>query len=237
MRQWVKALPLGIGLPVVIAAASVKPEDAASNLSAWTHWIGINDAPSWLASPAIDSKVIVGALVGAAIYAAIVWGIPVVRTLRNVELRQKTLSHSQIMPIVTFMKLAGERGWQVTGEHDLEAIDLMNGLTQAGVTGIIRFYGRRQAAPRLGPSPLVPIDPLHWHEFEFDWHSVIAAVENMDSLTRKFCPRQNRFITGYVDIHLDSSAAADWLNSQEALVFKGQTAHGERERNGQSRVT
>ena len=38
MRGWIKALPLGLILPVMLWAASVKPEDAASNISAWAKW-------------------------------------------------------------------------------------------------------------------------------------------------------------------------------------------------------
>jgi hypothetical protein len=48
-RQILKALPLGLGVPIVIGAASVKPEDAASNLSGWLHIMGIRNVPDWLA--------------------------------------------------------------------------------------------------------------------------------------------------------------------------------------------
>ena len=43
MREWVKALPLTVGLPVVIGAASVKPEDAASNIAAWIEFAGFHN--------------------------------------------------------------------------------------------------------------------------------------------------------------------------------------------------
>jgi hypothetical protein len=48
VRGWIKALPLELGVPVMIGASSVKPEDAASNLAAWAQWIGIHDVPTWL---------------------------------------------------------------------------------------------------------------------------------------------------------------------------------------------
>lgn len=134
------------------------------------------------------------------------------------------------MPIVQFLRLAGERGWQVRGEHDLEAIDLLNGLTQAGANGTVHFQGRGSAKARLGPPPLVPIDQTHWYEFEFDWHSIIGTTDNINSCTRQFSQKENRFIIGYTDIHLDGAAAIRWLDSNEALAFKGQTARGERER-------
>ena len=79
MRQFLKVLPLGLGLPVVIGAASVKPEDAASNLAAWAKWLGVQHAPEWLSSPTIDHRVIIGSLILALIYAFVAWGVPAIR--------------------------------------------------------------------------------------------------------------------------------------------------------------
>jgi hypothetical protein len=81
MRDWIKALPLGLGLPLVIGAASVRPEDAASNIAAWLHVAGFERIPSWLASPNIDNRVIEGSFTIGAIYAFIIWGIPALRKL------------------------------------------------------------------------------------------------------------------------------------------------------------
>jgi|HubBroStandDraft_6_1064221.scaffolds.fasta_scaffold317738_2 hypothetical protein len=83
MREWVKALPLGLGLPMVIGAASVKPEDAASNLAAWTKLFGVEHTPEWLSAPGTDNKVIVGSMIVAAIYAFLVWGVPAIKRQRN----------------------------------------------------------------------------------------------------------------------------------------------------------
>jgi hypothetical protein len=85
MREWLKALPLGLGLPVVIGAASVKPEDAASNLAAWAHVFGVEHTPAWLLSPSADAKTIIGALAGGAIYAVVVWPIPEIRRQRQAK--------------------------------------------------------------------------------------------------------------------------------------------------------
>jgi hypothetical protein len=76
MREWVKAIPLGLGLPVIIGAASVKPEDAASNLAAWAYLLGFEHVPSWLQNPSADRNVIVGSLAIGAVYAFVVWGTP-----------------------------------------------------------------------------------------------------------------------------------------------------------------
>jgi hypothetical protein len=77
MREWVKALPLGLGLPD--RAASVKPEDAASNIAAWLQLLGVEHVPSWLTAPGVDNHVILGSLGVGAIYAFLVWGVPALR--------------------------------------------------------------------------------------------------------------------------------------------------------------
>jgi hypothetical protein len=74
MREWVKALPLGLGLPIVIGAASIKPEDAASNIAAWIEWFGFHNLPHWLTSPNADRHLIAAACCAAAIYSFAVWG-------------------------------------------------------------------------------------------------------------------------------------------------------------------
>jgi hypothetical protein len=79
MRDWIKALPLGLGVPVVIGAASVKPDDAVSNLAAWAHWFGVHDVPQWVNSPSVDGKVIAGTIGVSIVYAFLVWGIPAFR--------------------------------------------------------------------------------------------------------------------------------------------------------------
>jgi hypothetical protein len=79
VREWIKALPLGLGVPVMIGASSVKPEDAASNLAAWAQWVGIHDVPTWLNTPGIDGKVIPGTILISAIYTFGVWGVPLIR--------------------------------------------------------------------------------------------------------------------------------------------------------------
>lgn len=81
MRDWIKALPLSLGLPIVIGVGSVKPEDAASNVAAWLHLAGVERVPEWLTGPNVDSRVILGSLGLGAVYAFLVWGVPALRPL------------------------------------------------------------------------------------------------------------------------------------------------------------
>jgi hypothetical protein len=70
MRDWVKALPLGLILPVVLWAASVKPEDAALNISAWAKW---------------NVPLIYVSAGAAALYSVAVWVVPAVRAKHGRE--------------------------------------------------------------------------------------------------------------------------------------------------------
>ena len=79
MREWVKALPLGLLLPLAIGAASVKPDDAISNIAEWAKKLGFQNIPEWLANPAVDNRVILGSLGVSALYAFLVWVVPAIR--------------------------------------------------------------------------------------------------------------------------------------------------------------
>ena len=76
LRDFFKALPGAVGVPVVIGAVSVGPDDAASNLSKWAHWLGIHRLPGWLIDHAADRWAIMGALLFAVVYPCLVWGVP-----------------------------------------------------------------------------------------------------------------------------------------------------------------
>lgn len=73
LKNVLKVLPLGVVLPVVIGAASVKPNDAMSNLSEWAHWLGIHHVPDWLVSPSADKNVIMAYVLFALVYIGFMW--------------------------------------------------------------------------------------------------------------------------------------------------------------------
>jgi hypothetical protein len=119
MREWVKALPLSLGLPVVIGAASVKPEDAGSNLSAWFKLAGFENIPLWLQSPSIDQRVILVTIILAVIYTAIVWGIPLLRKSKEIRLGPILLaSIGAVLLIVAAIWQFGERSVNTTAQPE-----------------------------------------------------------------------------------------------------------------------
>lgn len=78
MRIWpiIKSFPIAVGLPLVIGAASVGPDDAASNLSKWVNQLGFETLPSWLTEKAADHQVTTLAFLMSIIYAIFVWAPP-----------------------------------------------------------------------------------------------------------------------------------------------------------------
>jgi hypothetical protein len=68
LRQWLKILPLGVLLPIMLGAASVSPDGARSNLSEWAHWVGIPHVPQWIIDKSSDRWVIVISIITAIIY-------------------------------------------------------------------------------------------------------------------------------------------------------------------------
>jgi hypothetical protein len=77
--QALKALPLGVGVPALAVALSVKPHDVASNISAWADYLSL-PIPDWARNPTADHRVLIGGgVVAAALYIALVWGMPLWR--------------------------------------------------------------------------------------------------------------------------------------------------------------
>jgi hypothetical protein len=82
MREFVKVLPLGLLLPLVIGAGSVKPDELISNYAIWAHWLGFSHVPGWISNPAADNRIILGSFGAAIIYAFVIWTIPVIKENR-----------------------------------------------------------------------------------------------------------------------------------------------------------
>jgi hypothetical protein len=72
--RFLKWLIVGIG-GLIMAAAEISPQDAASNLSAWVEWLGL-ETPLWLLSDSADKfGLAIGFIMAALGFAAIMgWG-------------------------------------------------------------------------------------------------------------------------------------------------------------------
>jgi len=165
-------------------------------------------------------QVILGVSVLLIVVSLFLWGHLFIKWLRRKRGPRNegsvAASGPQPMPMLDFMRLAQQRGWRVTGQHNLEAVDLMDGLRQAGSDGAIRFWGRRKEDRVVSE---IPRD--HWREYEFDWTSVTSATQNVATRTYTLRRPDARYEGGYADIHLDRATAPNWLETG-APIFRGQ---------------
>lgn len=140
---------------------------------------------------------------------------------------QPAADNEQVTPgrisLVDFMKEAELQGWKFQGEQNLEVLDLLDGLRQAGSDGALHLWGRFN---RYGNRTLIetevlaPIASDHWRDYSLDVLSVLASDGNGGTVTYNLHNTSNRYAGGYADIHLDKDAACSWLTSA-ALDFKG----------------
>jgi hypothetical protein len=71
--SWIKALPLGIGVPLVVLIVSVPPDEITSNVSKWAAKIGIAHLPIWVSNQSFDQQFIVATLAVLFVYACFVY--------------------------------------------------------------------------------------------------------------------------------------------------------------------
>jgi hypothetical protein len=89
-----KALPLGIGVPMIAVAASNGPDDVGRNLAKWPAALGWNEAAHWVAEYLTGPKVFWGTIIFCAVYVLVVWGLPAL--LRHT----KTATAAITIPII-----------------------------------------------------------------------------------------------------------------------------------------
>ena len=77
-RRWaiLKALPLGLLLPMMLFFGSVGPDDFAKNYAAWARKWGLTDWADWLGAYATGPRVFWAAVLLSVIYLVIVFGLP-----------------------------------------------------------------------------------------------------------------------------------------------------------------
>lgn len=114
-----------------------------------------------------------------------------------------------------------EYGWDFD-DPSLHLLDLLYGLRQAGSDSTIYFYGKinRNQSESINRNELVvPIDPVHWRDYEFE---IWGALRNKDNYyvwtLNKRANQPSR--GGYTDIHALRLTAINWLKG-EADKFKG----------------
>ena len=123
-RNVLKALPLGVALPLFVMIASVPPEEVPSNISKWLLWFRNGPFGSWLALYVIGFVCLV--------YGGLVWGLPYLRRVKKHDVEQKP-SPTNLPPIGFASTVEGlqlENGVRelTNSENDLSLYQLPNGV-------------------------------------------------------------------------------------------------------------
>jgi hypothetical protein len=202
-RQILKALPLGLGLPVLIAAASVSPKDAISNLSKWAAYLGIHNIPPWLSNVATDRWVIYGSLLVAVVYFFAMWGPRFRATVRPGE------AHSE--PYDQTIRWAMEYIAPNPDEGDAA----LKALRQAARSGTITIYGRPESGHPADeddkPFEAIPAD--YWRDFGFDTIRCIFHENPRECRTEPDDIHSATYGSVYVDLRVNSTqikAKSQW---------------------------
>lgn len=127
--------------------------------------------------------------------------------------------------LLEFRDAAIVSGWNVHGNTSLDGPDLLEGLRQAALDGVVRLWGRPyrnefESLNRTEPLSEIPRD--HWKEFRFDWHSVIAAADNFETMTdnARLSSVRRHQKGAYCDIYVERESAIRWLE-KGASAFRG----------------
>jgi hypothetical protein len=170
------------------------------------------------------SSLAAGALV-AAIYAAITVGLAYrrARDALPAETRRGAANSGRV-PITTLRTWAEAAGWcrdvqSVTvGDNDWWTFSIR--LRQAGVDGVIQFWGRRYVHGWMDKdtdsTPLVKIPSDHFEHFDFDC-TRLAQCENYDIFTTQLGDPPSAFLgQNYRDVYVDAAQARLWLEGAGA---------------------
>lgn len=153
------------------------------------------------------------------------WGWPWVNRGAHGKLKQHTAAVPARIPLLELREQARRQGWDIESEVSLEVMDLMDGLRQLGLDGVL-FWGRQVRIDdvRFAHSePLSPIPAEHWRDFQIDVQFIALPRDNLQVHTysmQNHLARQG-VIGGYADIHVEKERALAWLVSEEARTLRG----------------
>jgi hypothetical protein len=142
-------------------------------------------------------------------------------------LRQQTSLNR--IPITELMKMATSRGWDFTGRHSLQLIDLQDAIRQGALDGYLTVWGRLNRWPNaeqlMRKEVIEKIRTDHWSEFRVH---LFAALDNDNFRTYSWhITPSSAAERGYVDLHVNRPEAALWLD-RDAVSFKGKTTSEKR---------
>lgn len=95
-----RALPLGLGVPVLAVMATSRAGDVGKNLASWATALGWNNFAEWVTVHITGARLIWGIVIFLIVYVVIVWGLPTF--IRRAEQNRVAV----VVPLVTVALIA-----------------------------------------------------------------------------------------------------------------------------------
>lgn len=163
---------------------------------------------------------IIGALIFAFWDAAASCSRVLISTIATWIDRLRKATPPRRLPLTAFREEAIKQGWEVHGGVSHDVLDIISRLRQAGLDGVIEFYGRphRNDAETLNrKESCEPIDRSHWRDFEIEFNSFRNSEDNFSIESYPFHDRERKRHYRYHDLRVDGTQAASWLASNKPL--------------------
>ncbi|WP_428534093.1 hypothetical protein [Rhodopila sp.] len=149
MRDFLKALPIGVGLPLMFWTTSVGPEDVHSNVSKWLHWAGAENLPSWIIEKTTDRYTIAISLFLAIIYGLTVW-VFIPRVRNYLEKRRHRIDPDALQQDETDRLMAA---WSITHQYDIPIkLELIDRLVNLMLSEVLFFVSDADEVSRMWTS-------------------------------------------------------------------------------------
>jgi hypothetical protein len=124
-----------------------------------------------------------------------------------------------LVPLVELKAMASKRGWNLGSLH---VLDLIRALTEAGVRGHLRFYGRytEDTTTLMNDRPRRYVALKDWENLRVSPNGIMDYDCQDNSITQlsKFSPHGDRV---YSDVHVARKGLRRWFR-KHAREFRGQ---------------
>ena len=117
---------------------------------------------------------------------------------------------------------AKNQGWEIDSETGLHILDLCDGLRQAGLDGVVQFWGRPDEGIFEDISRREPLDKIsneYWRDYQIEPIRWLEAESNFDVHTYSL-KQANWGENRYMDLHVDKAQVLHWIK-HDALQYRG----------------
>jgi hypothetical protein len=206
----IKAFPVGVGLPIMAIAASVGPDELASNLSKWYRLIGLGDPPTWLSDANFDRKALIVLFALATVYAFFAYIYPLLRKLIQwlFPARKRLITYSVPGSAVTICLIATFFAWKLWPGSQIN----MPPMPLAA------------ASPTVSASPSIRKEKLASHFNKLILvctYSLMPTSRNTKSLDLKTITKEVKTLLGAQDLGVSGTLSAEVYKAQIVPTASG----------------